>query len=359
MGRLRSPQGAVVCVPAHNEAERIGRLLASLAAQTGFGPEGRLGVVVIANGCRDETAAVARGFESSDRLALRVVEIDFPPKEAHVGTARRLALDTGAAWLEEEGMPDGALLTTDADARVGPGWAQANIAALGAAEIVGGALVIDHDGEQDPAMVRLNEDIARYWRSVRALEDRFDPPPHDPSPRHGDHTGGSLALRAATYRAVGGLPAIPSGEDNALVARVVEAGGRLRHDPAVAVMMSDRTVGRASGGMAMDMARRQAVARGEKDYLLPPPAFWLALIERRAALRRAWRAGPEAAGQALRNLGLDAAAIASIGLAGCPNDIAFVERASRLLPEPAKTEPDRPVAETLPLFPALLDGATP
>lgn len=356
MGRLRSPDGAVVCVPARNEAERIARLLNSLATQAGFGPDRRLGIVVVANGCQDETAAVARGFESSDRLALRVIEVTFPPEEAHVGTARRLALDTGAAWLEEEGMPAGALLTTDADARVLPGWAEANVAALRSADIVGGAIVIDHEGDRDPALARLNEEIAQYWRSVRALEDHFDPPPHDPSPRHGDHTGGSLALRVDTYRAVGGLPVIPTGEDNALVARVVDAGGRLRHDPAVAVMMSDRTVGRASGGMAVDMARRHAVVRGEQAYRLPPPDFWLALIERRAGLRQAWRSGPGLAEQALRRLGLDAAAIARVDIPNCRNDIAFVERAARLLPEPARTGPDLPVAETLPLFPALLEG---
>ena len=353
MSRLRSPDGAVVCVPARDEAERLPALLASLAAQHGFGAEARLGVVIVANGCTDGTAAIARRLES-ETLARRVVETTFPPEAAHVGTARRLALDTGAAWLEDEGLPRGVLLSTDADARVPPGWVASNLAALREAEIVGGALLLEEEGEVDPALGRLHAQIGRYWQAVRALEDRIDPPAHDPAPRHGDHTGASLALRADLYRAVGGLPPLPHGEDNALVARVVEAGGRLRHDPTVAVRVSDRTIGRAAGGMAKDMARRRAVARGDEPYRLPAPDHWRTLISRRADLRRAWRAG--SAEDALRRLGLDEPGIAALDLATCPNDIAFVERASRRLPEPPPTGPDVPVEDALALFAPLLSG---
>lgn len=356
MTRLRSPEGAVVCVPARNEAERLPGLLESLAAQSGFGPRAKLGVVVVANGCTDDTAAVARQAGSAGTLALRVIETTFPPESAHVGTARRMALDAGVDWLEAEGMPAGALLTTDADARLAPHWVEANLAALREAEVVGGALVIDEEGESDPETSRLHAQIADYWRAVRGIEDCLDPPPHDPPPRHGDHTGASLALRADTYRAVGGLPALPLGEDNALVARVVEAGGRLRHDPAVFVRVSDRVIGRAAGGMAKDMARRRAVARGEDAYRLPVPAFWQALVERRAALRRAWRAGPGPAADLARRLGLDEAALGTLDIAGCPNDIAFVERAGRLLPPLPATQPELPVAEALALFPPLLES---
>ena len=344
MSRLAAP-GAIVCIPARDEEERLPALLASLAAQDGFGPQARLGVVVLANGCTDATAARARAV-ASERLAIRVIEADFAPEEAHVGTARRRALDEGAAWLEAEGLADGILLTTDADATVTPDWVQANIAALAGSDIVGGALVIAAD--EAPGLATLHDAVALYWQAVRAIEDSLDPPPHDPAPRHGDHTGASLALRASTYGAVGGLPPLPRGEDNALVARIVQAGGRLRHDPAIRVAVSDRTTGRASGGMATDMARRLAVSRGEEAYLLPHPDHWRDLVGRRAALRTAWRGGPDAALVALRASGFDADAIAAIDIATCPNDIAFVERASArlVLPEPALL----PVEAALALF---------
>ena len=51
-----TPRGSVV-IPAHNERETIGRCLAAL---TGEAAEGELEVVVVANGCHDETAEIAR-----------------------------------------------------------------------------------------------------------------------------------------------------------------------------------------------------------------------------------------------------------------------------------------------------------
>ncbi|MBD8909329.1 glycosyltransferase [Methylorubrum zatmanii] len=318
---------AVVCVPARNEAERLPRLLRALAAQEGFSAAAPLKVIVVANNCTDGTADSARALEGSgaiDRLALRLIEATYVGIDAHVGTARRRALDEGAAWLEAAGTPHGALLTTDADAWLDPSWVGANLRALERAEIVGGRLVIDED-ETDPALAAFHARVERYWSGVRALEDALDPPPHDPAPRHGDHTGGSLALRASLYRAVGGLPAIPRGEDNALVAAVQRAGGRLRHCPAVSVRVSARTAGRAEGGMATEMLRRARVVRDGEAYRLPEAAHWQRVILRRAALRRAFREGASAA--SLHALGLDAADLAAIDVPGCPNDIAFVERA--------------------------------
>uniref|UniRef100_UPI001E61DD75 glycosyltransferase n=1 Tax=Methylobacterium sp. Leaf118 TaxID=2876562 RepID=UPI001E61DD75 len=244
---LGPPPGlAVVCVPARNEAERLPRLLRALAAQDGFDAGHRLRVVIVANNCTDATVPALRALEASGALAaieLRLIEARLDAPRAHVGTARRMALDAGADWLESAGAPDGVLLTTDADARLDPGWVAANLRALTGAEIVGGRLVIDAEGPDESALAEFHARVERYWSGVRALEDALDPPPHDPAPRHGDHTGGSLALRASLYRRVGGLPELPRGEDNALVAAVQRAGGRLRHCPAVCVRVSARTAG--------------------------------------------------------------------------------------------------------------------
>ena len=65
----RSPLGSVV-IPAHDEAPVIGRCLNALF--TGF-RRGELDVVVVCNGCADETAALAR----SSRHSVRVVELGY------------------------------------------------------------------------------------------------------------------------------------------------------------------------------------------------------------------------------------------------------------------------------------------
>ncbi|MFY9290696.1 MAG: glycosyltransferase [Methylorubrum rhodinum] len=341
------PGPAVVCVPARNEAERLPRLLRALADQDGFSSARRLRVVVVANNCTDDTVASVRDL-ALDTIDLRLIEATFLGTDAHVGTARRRALDAGAEWLEAEGAPDGVLLTTDADARLDPSWVADNLSALDGAEIVGGRLVIDDEGDADPALAGFHAKVERYWAGVRLLEDALDPPPHDPAPRHGDHTGGSLALRASLYRAVGGLPALPRGEDNALVAAVQRVGGRLRHCPAVSVRVSARTAGRAEGGMAVEMLRRARVVQGGEAYRLPTAAFWRDLTLRRARLRRRWREG--AAADTLADLGLRAEDRAAI-LTDCPNDIAFVERTLACL------APRDPPAPECPLDRALADLA--
>ncbi|QGY01022.1 glycosyltransferase [Methylobacterium mesophilicum SR1.6/6] len=344
-----TPTTCVVCIPARNEVERLPRLLASLAAQEGVSARTPLRVVVLANNCTDGTVAAVREVEGSGllaSLALRIIDVSLTGSEAHVGTARRMALDAGADWLAADGNPDGILLTTDADARLPAGWVAANLRALRAADVVGGRLVIDDDDAADPDLAALHARIERYWSGVRRLEDILDPPPHDPAPRHGDHTGASLALPAGLYRAVGGLPALPCGEDNALVGLLRANGARLRHCPDVQVMVSARRQGRVSGGMATEMARRARVLGGEA-YALPEAAHWQALILRRAALRRAFHLAPAARAAACARLGLGAEDLASVG--GCTNDIAFVEGADRIL------ESRSPPARECPLDQALAD----
>ena len=48
-----------IIIPASNEEHRIGACLASLAAQTGVPQAAQIDVIVVANGCRDATAAAA------------------------------------------------------------------------------------------------------------------------------------------------------------------------------------------------------------------------------------------------------------------------------------------------------------
>ena len=62
-----------VVIPAHNEANVIGRCL---TAMTRGARPGELEVIVVCNGCTDDTAAVARGFEP----LVKVIETPVPSK---------------------------------------------------------------------------------------------------------------------------------------------------------------------------------------------------------------------------------------------------------------------------------------
>jgi len=301
-------KACIVCIPAHNEAAALPALIKALDRQTVEGP---LRVLVLANNCSDGTAQGAH--LAAQRIDLRVEEISLPPERANAGVARGLAMTAGAQWLRETGGAGGVLLSTDADTLPPQHWVAANLRAIDAGcEAVGGEIRFP-EADVPEWLRQTRAQVVRYWAAVRALSDRIDPVPHDPWPRHGDHTGASLALTLAAYEAAGGVPQIPTGEDNALVAAVERQGGRVRHDPNVWTTVSVREDGRAAGGMAAEMRRWRILAETGAPHLVPDAGHWQTVLGRRHALRLAFAADP--------------------GLApDCINDIAYVARTEAIRP---------------------------
>ncbi|PZU07152.1 MAG: glycosyl transferase family 2 [Sphingobium sp.] len=272
----------VVCVPSRNEAERLPILLRSLAEQDCEAP---VHVQICVNNSHDGSVdrVCTAAQKHADRLVIHLDEIDFPPETANAGTARRRAMGLGLHRLSC--LDTGVLLTTDADARLPSHWISANLAAISrGADLVGGRILLDRSEAVPQHVVRLRAMLDSYWEEVREIEDTIDPLPHDPPPRHGDHTGASLAIRAATYIAAGGVPPIETGEDRALVSSALATGAHLAHPMDVWVEVSARTVGRAVGGMA-DYLRRLQAGPDDGPYL-PPLEAWRDLAEWRCALRQ-------------------------------------------------------------------------
>lgn len=358
--RMRRPFAPAVAVPARDEAARLPRLIEALGRQTWLADEGEISrgvsgrvlpVTIVLNNCRDGSAEAARlaGARHS-RLRLDLVEIDFPEPQAHVGSARRLAMARAlaAAGPAAAGPAvDAVVLTTDADAVPAPDWIDANLRALGAgADLVGGLIVGDQDEE-----ALLGEGFARRARRQARhafLADRLtaliDPLSFDPWPRHHDHTGASLAVRGSVYEAVGGLPALPFREDLGFIARARAGGFRLRHDPAVRVGVSARLEGRAPGGMADTL---RAWVEAERDGV-PQLGEAPEAIEARALLRAALRGldleDRGARAFVARSFGIDAARLEGAARAGL-NAVALVEALAPDEPDAAATVPvDRAIA---------------
>lgn len=237
-----------VCVPARNEVSRLPILLEALAEQD---VDGSIRVAVLVNNSGDGTACAARdaarAFEG--RLDMVLNEVVLPIETANAGAARSLAMELGITVLG--GREDAVLISTDADSRPPCDWVRNILRAMReGADIVGGRLVIDARDPLPLDMGRVRALWDLYWADVRSIEDTLDPIAWDPAPRHGDHTGASLALRVSTYREAGGIPPIASGEDRALVEAAVALGARLRHPVDVWTRVSGRLDGRARGGMA-------------------------------------------------------------------------------------------------------------
>lgn len=270
-----------VCVPARNEADRIDILIGALAEQEVRFP---IQVALCVNNSDDATAerAAQAAGRSNGRISLTIEVRTFEAGLAHAGSARRAAMDLGAALLSD----DDYLLTTDADCRPPADWISANLAAAATDHIIGGRIELDAaDPDADPRLLAMRRRFDRYWHEVRAIEDRIDPSPWDTDPRHGDHTGASLMLSVGLYKRAGGVPLLSTGEDRALVEAAMAAGGRLVHPVTVWTRASPRPAGRAEGGMASDMASWSAACGSARSLLVPAYHHW----HDRAAWRRARR----------------------------------------------------------------------
>ncbi|GAA1644738.1 glycosyltransferase [Actinoplanes couchii] len=222
-----------VVVPAHDEAALITACLHSvLTAATAVAPV-PVEVIVVADACADDTAALAR--------AAGAVVVTTTAR--NVGAARaagmRHALRRGPAGLW--------LATTDADSRVPPEWLgwQLRHAEAGAGLLAG--TVVVHDWSGWPAEVRAVYETG-YHDAVRGTA-------------HSHAHGANLGVSAAAYQAAGGFGPLLHSEDRDLIERMRRIGARVVTDIGCPVSTSSRMFSRAPQGFAAhltDLHRRGA-----------------------------------------------------------------------------------------------------
>ncbi len=307
-----SPLRAVVAIPAKNEEERLGACLRALAVQQdGHGkplPQGLFSILLFVNNSDDKAADLARAMAPRLRPPLRIIEQDLPPAVAHAGGARRAAMDAAAAWLAQNST-DGLLLTTDADSRVGPSWVADNLteADAGADAIAGVVSLEPMDELSLPQALRERGRLEGiYERQLTEIAALLDPRPHNPWPHHATMSGASLAVKLSAYRRIGGLPALPLGEDKGLVATLEAHDAHVRFSLHISVVTSGRKVGRANGGVADTIRLRCEDPRALCDEMLEPARVAKLRAEWRGRLRRLHAEGALAATAAWApRLGID------------------------------------------------------
>lgn len=272
----------VVAIPARDEAGLIERCLLALAAQQAAPP---FAVVLFLNNCRDDTADVVRRAADQLPFPLYVSQADLPQDVADAAWARRLAVNAAAALVRR----DGVILSTDADSYVASHWISDCLAALDkGADIVCGFVAPDFSDAPALDFETLRHGAFEYEYSQLATELvlLIDPDPYDPWPRHQMETGANLAVRAEVLRALGGVPHICPGEDQALVRAARWHGFHVRHDFKPHVTTSSRLQGRASGGWSEDLKLRADNQRGVCHEKLEPAAHILRRALLRSRLRR-------------------------------------------------------------------------
>jgi hypothetical protein len=136
-----------VIVPAHNEAQVLGRLLGALASSS---RPGELDVIVVANGCTDDTAKVAASFGPP----VRVLSVPVPSKREALAAGDRAAKDFPRVYL-------------DADVELGMADVRALCEALHAPGVLAVAPEAEHDVTTRPWLVRWYYDVWTRLPEVR------------------------------------------------------------------------------------------------------------------------------------------------------------------------------------------------
>jgi glycosyltransferase involved in cell wall biosynthesis len=233
---MNDPIGIALAIPAHDEAETIDQTLTSvLVAARGSIP---VVVVVAADACADETAAVARwrARTAPDNVEVHVVEIDA----RSAGVAREHACRCADARLARIVGMGGSrwIATTDADTTVPPDWLTVHRAwARRGADAVTGLVRVDPTARLI-SLVRRHLDVERDRAGFG----------------HRHVYGANLGVRAPWWSRVGGFPPVTSSEDELFVRRLRSAGARVFGIPDSVVVTSGRLVPRAPLGFGARLA---------------------------------------------------------------------------------------------------------
>ncbi len=281
-GTIDTSCRAAVIIPARNEEATLPASLDALAHQVDIAgaplPLRAYEILLLLNNCTDRTAVVARRWQGAHpHVALHIMERTLDAASAHVGTARRLLMDTAWHRLGARSRAVRAILSTDSDTQVAPDWIAQNLRALErGADAVGGVIRLKlSDLEALPPGARkayLRD--RQYQQLVAEFESLLDPQAGDPWPRHLEHFGASLACTPEAYARAGGMPPERSLEDVAFVDALRRIDARLRHDPAVVVYTSSRLEGRVDVGLSWQLRLWQKMSEASEEHLVPS-ATWL------------------------------------------------------------------------------------
>lgn len=276
-----------VAIPVHNKADFITPCLMALAHQTVADP---FDVVVLLNNCSDGTDTVVARLASHLPYRLQVHEYWLDPKPLNASVARRLAMQHATSFAG----PSGVLLTTDADGRVPADWIEANLRHIytGCDAVAGKALLDPADEAMLPAsLIEEEARVVHLGELLDEIDSLLDPNAFDPFPRHTEHSGASIAVRAEMHARTGGFSGDGGGEDRRFFESLRLMDAKIRHAPEIVVTVSGRLAGRAAGGMAETISRRMRTPDVWLDDNLESTSRHVFRVRQRVALRRARRDG--------------------------------------------------------------------
>ncbi len=283
-----------VVVPVCNEADHLSATLDALRDQTntvGQPLDNRTyEVLLLLNNCTDASATVASWYQHQHpAFWLHIADIRLPPKQANVGTARRLLMDEACRRLLTVAGPDGIIASTDGDTTVAADWLwQIEQEISRGADAVGGRILTHTNANPSDPIRRWHLRNVTYRCLLAQAEAAIDPCPHDPWPRHFQHFGASLAVTCRAYLQAGRLPAVPYLEDEALYQALLRVDARVRQSPAVRVFTSARTNGRVTVGFSEQLRYWGNLNQTGCEQVVEPAQAMIVKLRARRRLRQYW-----------------------------------------------------------------------
>lgn len=285
-----------VIVPVRNEAATLTSTLDALAYQIDLQGQpfhrDRYEIVLLANNCTDESAAIAHQFaQCHPDLNLHIVERTLPTQEAHIGRVRQMLMHEAYRRLKQIGRKGGIIASTDGDSQVSPTWIAATLQEIACgADAVGGRILLDRAGlsQLEPYARACHLREVGYRSLIAELESYLDPDYYDRAPRHFQHYGASFAVTAEIYDRAGGLPLVRTPEDVALYRALLRVDARFRHSPSVRVTTSARPLGRTEIGLANQLSVWTTMGQQQQPFLVESGAAIMARLRSRHQLRTLW-----------------------------------------------------------------------
>ncbi|MEO5362830.1 MAG: glycosyltransferase family 2 protein, partial [Magnetococcus sp. DMHC-8] len=222
----------VVVIPCHDEPDLLVTLASLWACRP---PACPVEVMVVVNGSAEDGAAVqsrnrltweaARAWRADHREADRVLHLLYepalPPRQAGVGTARKLGMDWALTRFAGARRDTGVIVCLDADCVVAANYLEVLAHHFAShPHTPGCSIYFEHPWTGLPDRQRLAiiqyELFLRYY--LHGLRWSGFP--------HAFHTiGSSMAVRAAPYRRQGGMNRRKAGEDFYFLQKIIPLGG--------------------------------------------------------------------------------------------------------------------------------------
>ncbi|GHB67631.1 glycosyltransferase [Persicitalea jodogahamensis] len=281
----------VFAIPVKDEEESISACIQALENQYNSKgkriPWSEYEALILVNNTTDAT--IQQAMKARRHPGIHIASVQLSPQHAHIGWARRTAMEWCSERLRQGRQARGLIVSTDADSQIAPDFIYELRRSFIDPEVdaVGASLQVE-DGPSD----RLFDSLHSYFTLERQLR-LFAQENATFDLMHTHFSGAGFAVRQCVYEEVGGLTPFPYNEDKHFYHKLVQRDARIRMCDRLMVYTSGRLSGRTEWGMAAQFSHWQkAEESGEPIFVSSAQSQWI-YFQLQMALYAFWLARTE------------------------------------------------------------------